>query len=227
MGDTARTDRSLHLGRHLLSEYYFPPPSPLFDAAALGSATVLELGAGTGVLAALLAPLCGRYIATDQEDNLRLVRRNVLGNAGAVKAKGSGSAHVAEVDELDWVEVSAARERARARGTSHTLDMTPDLVLAVDCIYNEHLVRPLVDTLSVACARGAVALVVVELRSSEVVRLMSETRQADGKLQTYLDTWVNDAAGWTILRLPKHAMGSWDEHAAGNWVGWVGWLKRD
>ncbi len=46
-----------------------------------------------------------------------------------------------------------------------------DLVLAVDCIYNENLVQPLVDTLHAYCPRGGktIVWVVVELRSSDVV----------------------------------------------------------
>lgn len=163
------TDCSLHLARHLLTQHYFPPPVPLLRPEALEKCSVLELGAGTGVLAALLAPLCGSYVATDLDANLRLVRRNVEANAGAVKRSSGEAGRVATIEPLDWVEVSTARRRAESRGTTYLLDYTPDLVLAVDCIYNEHLVQPLVDTLSVACSKGAIAWVVVELRSSDVV----------------------------------------------------------
>jgi len=42
------------------------------------------------------------------------------------------------------------------------------------------------------------------------------------QLTLFLDTWLNDKAGWTIVRLGEDAMGTW-EGARGRWVGWVGW----
>lgn len=49
--------------------------------------------------------------------------------------------------------------------------MDYDMVLAVDCIYNDYLVQPLIDTFAFYCPRGGktVVWVVVELRSPEVV----------------------------------------------------------
>ena len=46
-----------------------------------------------------------------------------------------------------------------------------DLILCVDCIFNEHLIQPLVDTLAEYCPKGGktVVWIVAELRSSEVV----------------------------------------------------------
>lgn len=169
---------SFHLARHILTQALFPPAAPLLSLSALASAKVLELGAGTGVLASLIAPLAGAYTATDRRENLKLVQRNVANNAlvaikAATKALG-GERQPATTDELDWEQISAARARAQAKGEAYALPASSpgadaDLVLGVDCIYNEHLVQPLVDTLAAACARGAVAWVVVEKRSPEVV----------------------------------------------------------
>ncbi|TXT10812.1 hypothetical protein VHUM_02317 [Vanrija humicola] len=162
VGDTGSVlwRSSLHLARHVLQQHHFPPAAPdapLLDKAALGAARVLELGAGTGVLASLLAPLCASYTATDRKENLKLVRRNVEANAK------DGAADAAE---LDWLDVARARKKD---GYESPLAAQTDLVVAVDCIYNESLVGPLVDTLAALCAKGAVAWVVVELRSSDVV----------------------------------------------------------
>jgi predicted nicotinamide N-methyase len=151
---------------------------PLLSLPALASAKVLELGAGTGVLASLIAPLAGAYTATDRQVNLKLVQRNVDNNAAAavkVATKALGGERLpATTAELDWEQVSVARAHAQAKGETYALPAgspgaDADLVLGVDCIYNEHLVQPLVDTLAAACARGAVAWVVVEKRSPEVV----------------------------------------------------------
>jgi predicted nicotinamide N-methyase len=156
----------LHLARHLLSQHFFPPPEPLLSLEKL---RVLELGAGTGVLAALLGPLCMSYIATDQPANTRLVEKNISVNSGAIKRSALGSP--ATIVSLDWMDVTTARKRATTKGHVYAVPEARDvdLVLAVDCIYNEALVQPLVDTLAATCSRGAIAWVVVELRSSDVV----------------------------------------------------------
>lgn len=81
----------------------------------------------------------------------------------AEKHGGSEAVPMPIMAQLDWTTVSEQRAAGRASVPQ------ADLVLAVDCLYNEHLVRPLVDTLATACKAGAVAYVVVELRSSDVV----------------------------------------------------------
>lgn len=78
-------------------------------------------------------------------------------------ATAAAEVEMPTLTQLDWTHVSMQRARGNAEVPSC------DLVLAVDCLYNEHLVRPLVDTLATACQAGAVAFVVVELRSSDVV----------------------------------------------------------
>ena len=136
---------SLHLARHILLQHHFPPERPLIDPKVLKASSVLELGAGTGLLATLLSPLCGRYTASDRLENLALVRRNLELN----KVK-------AELAEIDWEEPGQG-------------DALYDLILAVDCIYNESLVIPLVNTINRYMSPSTIAWVVVELRSSDVV----------------------------------------------------------
>ncbi|WVQ83854.1 hypothetical protein IAT38_005998 [Cryptococcus sp. DSM 104549] len=222
---------SLHLARLLLTQHYHPSPHPLFEPDRLRTASILELGAGTGLLALLLGPICGRYTASDRFENLKLVKRNLdLNGLGAVgllpdlenetkhssppkrgrKKEGVKEAEVI-LEEIDWVEVSEEMKRHRHEAPKEG-EKGYDLVLAVDCIYNEHLVQPLVDTLARYCPVGGdtVVWVVVELRSADV-------------LTTFLDKWLNDPSGpWTIVRLGGRAMGQWEGKRA-RWVGWVGW----
>ena len=92
-------------------------------------------------------------------------------------ALSSDQTHHIQLEEIDWVAVSQNKRReasgspiARQRRLE---EEGYDLVLAVDCIYNENLVKPLVDTLSEYCRPGGrtIVWVVVELRSSDVVNL--------------------------------------------------------
>jgi predicted nicotinamide N-methyase len=119
----------------------------------LSEANILELGAGTGMLAIALSSLCQSYTASDLLLNLKVVSRNLLLN-------NKPDVHL---EEIDWVDISSNPPK--------TNPPVNDLILAVDCIYNEYLASPLVDTLSYYCPNGSktVVLVVVELRSPDVV----------------------------------------------------------
>jgi len=241
---SSMTDSSLHLARHILSQHHFPPLThlPLLNASQLSNLHILELGAGTGLLALLLARLCRTYTASDRLENLHLVARNLQLNSvrveapgatkDAIHAKGTGRnaskilpasdarLHSAvRLEEIDWLEVSKEREIARRRALQQMVPPTSglarsslqrepesraspshkglphknenddpdafDLVLAVDCIYNENLIAPLVDTFAKYTRAGGETLVwvVVELRSSDVV---SRDEMAPGFRRTWL-----------------------------------------
>lgn len=183
---------SLALAENTLKTLLFEPPGWL----DWKDVSVLELGAGVGMLAMTLGAVAQHWTATDYlNENLRLVKRNCAENADVrteiahlvgkhtAQAEVEGddddgkgkkgrrrerhAAHEAvempTLTQLDWTHVSAQREKGKA------VVPKADLVLAVDCLYNEHLVRPFVDTLAAACSDGAIAFIVVELRSSDVV----------------------------------------------------------
>ncbi|KAK6509891.1 hypothetical protein TWF481_004619 [Arthrobotrys musiformis] len=125
--------------------------------------TVVELGAGTsGVLAVSFAPSVGAYYATDQEYCLKLLRKNISENykeatgkpsrsrekpsnkrpkKGAAETSPQATTGNATVLPLDWqlTEVSSIPEFKTKQ---------IDVILAADCIYNESLVEPLVDTMA-------------------------------------------------------------------------------
>ncbi|WWD00081.1 hypothetical protein V866_006989 [Kwoniella sp. B9012] len=120
------------------------------------------------------------------------------------------------LEEIDWIAISQERKSHPERWLSSPTQGKAeyDLILAVDCIYNEYLVQPLIDTLAKYSKKGKgggnVVWVVVELRSSDVLTL-------------FLEKWLTDPSGpWTIVRLSEKMMGHWDNRKA-RWVGWVGW----
>ncbi|WVR04250.1 hypothetical protein IAU60_001250 [Kwoniella sp. DSM 27419] len=226
---------SLHLARLLLTQHYYPSSAAvtLLDPASLAQCNVLELGAGTGLLAVLLSRICGSYTASDRLENLKLVKKNLelnkiavgddqLGGMGKLPSSPKASTAKGKVkdvagrgvnlEEIDWVAVSEEKKRHSALWSTPDTRHQYELVIAVDCIYNEHLVQPLVDTLGRYCPRGGrtVVWVVVELRSADVLTL-------------FLERWMDDPTGpWTIVRLGQGGMGGWEGKKA-RWVGWVGW----
>jgi len=156
----------------------------------LREASVVELGSGTGLSACALAPLCGSYIATDQPAALPLLRANILSNASAFPQSFSSAATVVE---LDWTEPMTP--------TAHA----PDLVLAIDCLFNPSLAVPLFDAIEATTA--PVALVLSELRDQAV-------------MHDFLSAWLASER-WSISRLLPEALGD-GELGQGRYVAWIG-----
>lgn len=171
---------SLFLAKQILQLHHFPVPSstPFLRTEQASTAKVLELGAGTGVLGVLLHQLFRSWTASDQYDHLKLIARNVKQNGDPANVR------VEEVDWLDihakWIKEKRGRNEAswgfsNARGAGDDYD----LVVAVDCIYNEALIPPFLSTLDYYTTRGkTIAMVVCELRSADVVSRNLSCRQA-------------------------------------------------
>ena len=172
---------SLYLAQHILQLYHFPPSTDpaLFDFSLLARSSVLELGCGTGLLAILLSPLCRSYTASDLLVNLQLCTRNLQLNSINTE-EGEGSR--VSMEEIDWFDMSAERKCDTDNQEGY------DLILAVDCVFNEALAGPLVNTLTRYCRTGSgtIALVVVELRSSDVVSAPKLHFKRDGAKIRYL-----------------------------------------
>ena len=150
---------SLHLAQYLLRMHHFPNPAhPAALLPSLATSTILELGSGTGFLGIALRDLVlapnsdsdadperasGRWLFSDQWENLPLVVRNLRANrviddaeaaaAALPKSRGSGSDTPArggmssqtikrerqiEMLELDWLAEAVEWDReqqARSR----------------------------------------------------------------------------------------------------------------
>ena len=141
-----------------------------FDQTSFANFDVLELGSGTGGLACLLAPYARSWTATDQEEMLPLINKNVYRN---IDRLSKANLYVAE---LDWTWTDKQHERVFEKPTKPY-----DIVFAVDCLFNESLVQPLVAVLSRVPAR--VAVIACELRSEDVLRLFLEALLAVDGMQ--------------------------------------------
>jgi predicted nicotinamide N-methyase len=180
----------------------------LFDFSLLRSARVMELGAGTGLLGLILAPLAAFYTFTDLPELCHLIEKNINLNidlfarsppartSSPVRKKKAKShddpssdrrpANIA-VEPLDWVALSDTPFCSRAR-LFPVPDPPIDLILATDTIYNPALVSPFLATLNhyAADQRRTVVFIVMDLRSEDVTR-------------EFLHQWIN-LGGWQIWR---------------------------
>ena len=134
------------------------------------SSTVLELGCGiSGIVALALGPLVGRYIATDQDYALKLLKQNIAENSPKpsephrrtlsrdpkIREKATDTHLSAAVEkvkimaldwELDSLDTLPEILRAGVRHVDICLSQGVDAVIACDCIYNEALIEPFVRT---------------------------------------------------------------------------------
>ncbi|CZR62531.1 uncharacterized protein PAC_12428 [Phialocephala subalpina] len=156
------------------------------------SSTVLELGCGiSGIIGLALGPLVGSYTLTDQDYVSKLLNQNLEENRQETHSSGSRGRKS---------NVKPRRGAAKEEPTSgtgnilhKTLDweadeVTPsltggekrsfDVVIACDCIYNDALINPLVQTSIDACKlrivdemgseSPTICIVAQQLRSAEV-----------------------------------------------------------
>lgn len=170
----------------------------LFENDILNSnSTVLELGCGvSGIVSLALGARVGKYIATDQDYALKLLKQNIARNAAkssppdrqksrrsrdsqkkVTKATDSDNIQVMALDwELDSLHTLPDLLKAE-HGSLPGSDMEGvDALVACDCIYNEALVEPFVKTCAEICRlrgdepapRSTVCIVAQQLRSPEV-----------------------------------------------------------
>ncbi|KAI8961615.1 hypothetical protein F5Y11DRAFT_366571 [Daldinia sp. FL1419] len=152
------------------------------------SSDVLELGCGiSGLVGLVLAPLVARYTLTDQSYVARLVEKNIDENSPLRSPKKTKT-----TSQKRKVKPSAAFPKAELRFVPLDWELdevTPsltgsdkvksfDLVIACDCIYNDTLIQPLVQTCADVCRlrksdeggadKPAVCLVAQQLRDPEI-----------------------------------------------------------
>jgi hypothetical protein len=170
-------------------------PNFLHGIGYLSSATtVLELGAGvSGIVASVVGPLVKRYIATDQDYVIRILKQNIAENLPTPKsatkkpgAKGKRSqvsrdlnAPCIETLELDWEHDYASSLRFLLNYGQAPPDDVPkgvDLVVACDCIYNDMLIEPFNNICAQICrlrsaeqdGKPTLVLIAQQLRAYEV-----------------------------------------------------------
>ena len=175
----------------LFAEWVADSDNVLFRNDILGAqSTVLELGCGTsGIVGLTLASRVNRYIATDQEYVFKLLKQNIAENqpkgTPGVNGKNASSrtgrsrcetsSGNIEIIALNW-EASMITALPEMLQESPTQAITIDAIIACDCIYNDALISPFVETCAAICRlpsedpqkRPTMCIVAQQLRSHEV-----------------------------------------------------------
>lgn len=176
----------------LLASWLSSFPSVLTDLHALHSGSVVvELGCGlTGLIGRVLSRSVQRYVLTDQALIVKHLKANLSGDLPAEKSTATKSkkksttakSDVLQVVALDWEKDAATNLKASLSGGAEI-----DLLILCDCVYNEYLIKPLVQTCVDTCILGAgdadgslsgkptVVLVAQQLRSDVIFELFLET----------------------------------------------------
>ncbi|KAE8256413.1 hypothetical protein A4X13_0g2648 [Tilletia indica] len=233
--------------------------------------TVLELGAGTGVLSSLVlthpawrslqrrgsSASTLRWIATDQGEVLELLRRNV-NSTNRRLARHDVDAHVSKIElvarDLDWVEVldlvKRGDERAQRRlkdlkrsilardqdalevsssGSDDEDQQQPDLILAIDCIFNPALFPALLATLALFSApRSPSSTTTLTFPPTQTQVLVAcELREVD-MMRAFLEAWCGGSTvylGEAGKGGRRGAQGGPAPSSVGSHPGWIihGW----
>lgn len=120
---------------------------------------MLELGCGiSGLVGLALSPLVSRYVLTDQTYVARLVEKNLEENlvpqqrSSSQKRRGkSSSSSAANPVNLCFKALDWELDEVTASLTGSPDVASFDAVITCDCIYNETLIEPLVQTCADAC----------------------------------------------------------------------------
>ena len=146
-------------------------------------ANVVEFGCGiTGIIGLSLHAMVGTYVLTDQEYVLKRLQANIDTNIRTASRAKHNQRGKLKIVALDW-EADSASNLPSIIGN----DAVIELVIACDCIYNDFLIQPFVESCVDVCklSKGGrtVVLIAQQLRSDHV---LSEWLRTSMK---YFDVW--------------------------------------
>ncbi|KEF55217.1 uncharacterized protein A1O9_08871 [Exophiala aquamarina CBS 119918] len=190
----------------LLATWLASCPTILADLHALHpDSVVAELGCGlAGLIGQVLSQSVQRYILTDQPSIVRHLRAalGMLDGPPRAKTRGSknkksstpGRQDVLQVMALDWEKDDAMNLRAALPGNAQI-----DLLILCDCVYNEYLVKPLVQTCVDACRLGhGNEHEDGDVNRSPTVVLVAQQLRSDTIFELFLETMIEEFEVWRV-----------------------------
>jgi hypothetical protein len=175
-------------------------------------AIVVELGCGiSGLLGLVLAPLVSKYLLTDQSYVMKLLKENIDANrpqatmrkSRKISESVSSRGLAPQVLTFDW-ETDSASNIKNAIGKDDPITM----LIACDCVYNDYLIKALVNTCVEVCAMTSternptLVLVAQQLRSDEIfaawIMEMAKSFLVWRMPDRYLSEELKDGSGFVI-----------------------------
>ncbi|KIW74204.1 hypothetical protein Z517_12144 [Fonsecaea pedrosoi CBS 271.37] len=187
---------------------------PILSGALDDTAVVVELGCGiTGLLGLVVSKFVQCYVLTDQTYVVRYLRENIATNATPPREKKRNKKRGNEKElaqeehlkvlPLDW-EADSVENLKSAIPPSGWVD----LLVLCDCVYNEYLISPLVQTCVDVCrlgptaAKHTVVLVAQQLRSDTVCELFLAALMKEFNVwripDRELPTQLQDGSGYVV-----------------------------
>lgn len=187
MGNYANPDPVLWKITPIFADWIASLENPLWKTGTLNStSSLIELGCGiSGLTGLVLAQSVSRYVLTDQSYVSKFVESNLAENAAAStvaasRRKGKATS-VLPRRNLSFTPLDWELDEVTPSLTGSDDIKSFDVVIACDCIYNDALIRPLVQTCVDVCklrvsdaaalaSRGpAVCIVAQQLRDPEIL----------------------------------------------------------
>ncbi|XP_022680534.1 protein N-lysine methyltransferase METTL21A isoform X2 [Setaria italica] len=137
---------------------------------------VIELGAGCGLAGFGMALLGCDVTTTDQVEVLPLLIRNVERNKSWISQSNSDSGSIGSITvaELDW----GNKEHIKA------VEPPFDYIIGTDVVYSEHLLQPLMETITALSGPKTKILLGYEIRSTTVHEKMMEMWKSNFVVKT-------------------------------------------
>ncbi|KAK7956602.1 uncharacterized protein PG986_005824 [Apiospora aurea] len=164
----------------MFADWIASPGNPLWKTGVLApTSSVIELGCGiSGLTGMVLSQSVSRYVLTDQPYVSKWIDANLAENAANLSASGAATtrrrckaAAAPPAGNVSFTPLDWELDEVTPRLTGSDAVKSFDAVVACDCIYNDALIRPLVQTCvdsGQSAQEPALCIVAQQLRDPEI-----------------------------------------------------------
>lgn len=161
----------------VLSEYL--EQEVLTGRLKINDKTIIELGAGTGLVSMAVALLGGYVISTDRQQALSILEENIKANLDGPLESARGAV---TVKKLDWEE------------SAQEFNNTFDLILGADIIYIEETFSKLLSTIKALSSNSSKVILSCRIRYDRDTRFLTML----GEFFTVSKVYTDEARGIDI-----------------------------